>query len=316
MNTLQNKILFPLKHLNFKRYFIYLKSVFFIVSIIFILNGYFLYDNFFSISVNLSLKNEHLFTMLTILFKLIASYNVYRGDCEAILGNNYYNLTAFGMRDADMISSSKYNYFLRLCPDKTSTETYEEMDVFLMQCNDEKCNNLITQNELNYKPLNPKDFSQGIVYHANGEPYLEDGVFKTIDLEFRIKCNKNSKGINIPFETKIDDKSVTGSFIVTMESEYGCPIQIASPTPTPLFQPDCKFEKRMNKEPKKGIKVDMKNLNDGPFGIKVDLNIDNQQGHRTLYYQPCERMMCPPTFTCEEEPNDYSSAWLCDLTER
>ncbi|KAH0790482.1 hypothetical protein GPJ56_005601 [Histomonas meleagridis] len=173
------------------------------------------------------------------------------------------------------------------------------------------CRNVITQNSFDYKPLYSHDFSKGILYHASSEPYLEDdNLYHTLDLEFRIYCDPTQTSSDIPISVEVDDASEAGLFIVTMNSSAGCPIPTASPSPTPMYQPHCKYIKRLSTNPKVGLDIDLSTLNGGPFGIKIPITIKNEE--HELFFQPCERVQCPSTYICVEGTDIYSSSWLCN----
>lgn len=248
--------------------------------------------------------------MLTIIFSLFVTYNKYIGDCYAILDKYEYDLTKFIDKDPYYSISDYYSYVIRLCRSRISAEN---SDAFLLQCPKgtftSNCREIIGQNSLNFKPRNPQNFSEGVIYFAESEPFTEDGVnYKTIDLEFDLICDQNEKSDTIDFAYTFKDDTDIGQIKLRGRTSSACPSIVASPTPTPVYEPDCKYTDRKDDETAVGIDGDLSLLNDGPYGVKTAITVGEK--NMTLFYQACERMLCPPTFSCEK--SGYSSAWLCD----
>ena len=239
-------------------------------------------------------------------------YPVQRGDCEAILDTWHYVLRPFQARPADQFeSSSNIRYIARIC-EQTNRVSNEFEDTFLMRCTDRACESCITQNSLDYKPLNPKNFSEGVIYYAEGEPFHdENGMFRTVDLEWRIICDPSVTDPNVKADfTVIEGDNLTGLVTGTIRHAAGCPTQQPRPSPSPAYAPNCYFEERYDNDKSKGVRVDLTDLNDGPFGVKSTITVNGVK--KRLYFQTCERMTCPPRYTCPEEPDNLSSAWICD----
>ncbi|OHS97640.1 hypothetical protein TRFO_09348 [Tritrichomonas foetus] len=250
-------------------------------------------------------------------FTTALSYNIYRSDCVAVLDAYKYDLTRFTGQDAFIPSTDYATYYIRLCPDPTMTGS--TMDVFVMQCPKKAgslCRNIITQNSLDYKPRNAKNFSNGIIYYADSEPFSDDNgrTFRTLDIEFDLECDpsvttNDTVELFKQWKFTIDDTSRAGFITVRGSHESACPTIVPSPTPTPPYEPDCTYIDRIDTNTSFGISGDLKNLNDGPFGVRAPLKIADTD--YVLYYQACERMLCPPTYTCGT--SGYSSAWLCQI---
>lgn len=247
--------------------------------------------------------------MFNFLFALLVSYNRYIGDCYAIIDQYEYDLTQFIDKDPYFSESNSYTYVIRLCP---NTVSGDKEDVFMLQCPKDfssACRDIITQNSLNFKPRNPKNFSEGVIYYAEGEPFTEDGqTYKTLDLEFDLICDPQSTADKIDFTYTYDDEVNIGQVSLRGKTSAACPKVVQSPTPTPVYEPDCKYTDRKDDDTDVGIDGDLKTLNDGPFGVKTILTIDGK--NKSLFFQACERMLCPPTYNCST--TGYSSAWLCD----
>lgn len=246
--------------------------------------------------------------MLFLLVSFVFSYNIWRGDCVAILDRYKYDLTRFVGKTLTNYTDNNI-YYLRLCPENDRGDT---ADVFVLQCpkSAPSCRYLITQNSLDYKPRNPNNFSEGVIYFASSEPFSDDDgkTYKTLDLQYDLICDPTATGSDVEF-TLTFDESQLGMITARAHTAAGCPEIVPSPTPTPDYQPECDYTDRIDDNITFGIKGNLNALNDGPFGIKSELIIDGYKKY--LYYQPCERMLCPPTYTCST--NGYSSAWLCEI---
>lgn len=237
------------------------------------------------------------------------SYNIWRGDCIAILDRYQYDLTRFSGITI-MNQTTKNNYFIRLCPDSDLGDSF---DTFVLQCpvsGGESCRHLITQNSLDYKPRNPNNFSEGVIYFASSEPFLDEDkkTYKTMDIQFDLICDPKMTEANVDFTLTFDESSL-GLITARARTAAACPTIVPSPTPTPAYQPECDYVDRIDDNITFGINGNLNELNDGPFGIKKEIIIDGSK--KIIYYQPCERMLCPPAFTCST--NGYSSAWLCEI---
>lgn len=251
---------------------------------------------------------NHNILMLFIFFASALSYNVWRGDCIAILDTYKYDLTNFTSITIHNQTDDFY-YYMRLCPDFEQGDT---ADVFLLQCpkkSGKSCRYVITQNSLDYKPRNTKNFSEGIIYYANSEPFSDDDgkTYKTLDLEYDLICDPTAVSPSERDFTLTIDESNLGLITARARTSAACPTIVPSPSPTPEYQPECDYRDRIDDNITFGIDGNLNTLNDGPFGIKTKLMIDGTE--KILYYQPCERMLCPPTYNCTS--NGYSSAWLC-----
>jgi hypothetical protein len=178
-----------------------------------------------------------------------------------------------------------------------------------MKCNAAVCLNIVTQNSFDWRPYNPDNFSEGVIYFAEGEPYLgTDASYRTLDIEWWIHC---SPGTDITPSFIVDDSDAltTGLIIAQVNSSAGCPIPTSPPTPTPAYNPKCRYVSRWTANQSLGVQIDLAELNDGPFGVK-SLSL----GNSVLYFQACERMTCPPLYQCPEDLGSLSSAWLCNST--
>ena len=249
--------------------------------------------------------------LLSLFLSLSKAYRIHRGDCYAVIDQYEYDLTRFTGMDAFTPTSLEYQYYIRICPeDFDESTTSETVDVFVLQCPQTgDCITVITQNSLDYKPRNHLNFSEGLIYYADSEPFSTDGgrTYKTLDLVFDLECDPTATTSNIDLRFTIEDQQASGSIIGRGKTSAACPKIVPSPTPTPAYEPDCSYIDRIDNNITYGIFGNLSLLNDGPFGIRSQISIANK--NYILFYQPCERMLCPPTYTCSSQ--GYSSAWLC-----
>ncbi|OHT02840.1 hypothetical protein TRFO_29911 [Tritrichomonas foetus] len=258
--------------------------------------------------------------MILITFLSLAvstDYNIIRGNCEVLLDKYFFSMIDF--KDMDSIqyrpTSSEFAYILRLCSDGATTDI-DYFDVFLIQMSSKtgKSVNVITQNSFDYRPLNTANISEGFIYYADSEPFEspKDQSIRTLDLEIQIRCDPSITTLDIQnlIEFSVTDSISAGKFIAKFNHSFGCPKAThPTPTPTPAFQVDCEYIDRLDSDPKRGIWADLSFMNDGPYGIKTIQNVAGVNHY--LYFQPCERIQCPPNFICPTKI-EYSSAWLCN----
>jgi hypothetical protein len=127
---------------------------------------------------------------------------------------------------------------------------------------------VITRYSIDWRPLDPTNFSAGVIYFAEGEPYqTTDGVYRTLDLEWWISCGTNDLP-SAPAEYMIDDNGTTGLFIGVISSTAGCPTFDTRPIATPPYSPKCQFTRRSDANRSVGLQFDLAELNGGPFGVK------------------------------------------------
>jgi hypothetical protein len=131
-----------------------------------------------------------------------------------------------------------------------------------------------------------------------------------LDVEWWILCDPQGDD-QVTFMIDDGDELTAGLIIGMVNSSSGCPVPTASPSPTPAFSPKCTYVHRWDVNTTLGVSIDLAYFNDGPFGVKSSASLPNGQ----LYIQPCERMTCPPLFTCPETPDELSSAWMCNMTD-
>jgi hypothetical protein len=198
---------------------------------------------------------------------------------------------------------------MRICPSNASNIND---DVFLIKANRTVAVDVITQNSFDYRPYNAQNFSEGIIYYAQGEPYvMPDSTYHTLDIEWWIICDP--AGDSIPeFIIDDDDTTIDGLIIGRIRSPAGCPVPASVPSPTPFYNPKCQYTDRWDQNTSLGVQFDLADLNDGPFGVKSIIWLHGVQF--ILYFQTCERMTCPPLYSCPEEPDSLSSVWLCNLS--
>lgn len=241
-----------------------------------------------------------------LLFSLL--YSKWVGNCAAILGQYKYNLTSLVNQPIIKYQHESNYYYMRLCSEPSLEST---SDVFVLRCssNSNTCYPIATRYNVNYTPVNPQNFSEGIIYYTNDEIYYDndDGAYKELSLKLELKCKDTQDGIN-DVSITINESS-TEIINVKAYSSAACPIIVPSPTPTPSYQPHCIFSSRMKSNITFGINGNFMNLNHFPFGMTVDVVVDGKP--KLLFYQPCERISCPPSFSCSND--GFSSAWLCEI---
>jgi hypothetical protein len=229
-------------------------------------------------------------------------YPVVHESCGATLNTSYYNLYNFKNRRFDYVRFGLLLYYVfRMCPPGSGFWNVSEPfnDEMLMKTNFTSPETffgvVISQNAIDWRPLDPDNFSAGVILYAQGEPYLENGVWRTLDLEYWVRCDPSISNIDTPINFIVDDNSTTGLIIGELGYIGACPQEVR-PCPTPMYSPQCVYVRRSTDDESVGIEFDLAELNDGPFGIKTNVTIGGEQFN--LYYQPCERMTCPPQYNC------------------
>lgn len=244
---------------------------------------------------------------------VLAYERIERGTCWANIDGNKYDLSEIAKAKGLMSWEEQgYTYYMRLCDslksgDLPAESTIDIRDVSVARCQGGTCQPLLTTNSFDFKLYDKANPSSGFIYEADGEPILSGSEWTTFDIDINLRCDSTATNPDVNFETRV---SVTGSettLILSGSSKYGCPTSMPLPAPTPEWTPDCSVHKKVFQIVYYGVFVDFHDLNGGPYGIRAGV------GSNVLFYQPCERMLCPPGYSCDTE--EYSSVWLCNPTD-
>lgn len=133
--------------------------------------------------------------------------------------------------------------------------------------------------------------------------------YTTTDVHFAFVCNTSQVDPNLDLDVVAVSNGQELSFYFMSQTVYGCPTNTSLPTPTPTVSPYPQSEYIFYDpdDSHYGLQFSLYDLNGGPHGIRVPLQIRNVPGERILFYQPFERTECPGV-TCDET---FSSAWVC-----
>lgn len=191
-------------------------------------------------------------------------------------------------------------------------------DVYAARCHKttKKCDALITENAWDWTFYDATNKSNGITYYAIGEPLkISDITYFTLDVRLDVGCDPSQtqydSSARIIFDI-IDENEASIRIIVA--NAYGCGQKVEPPTPTPNpFKPNCQYTDRYDPNMNFSIDIDLSKMNGGPYGIRSH-NVPMNGKNYTLFYQPCERMECPPSYKCGD--TNYSSAWVCEIDTR
>jgi len=134
-------------------------------------------------------------------------------------------------------------------------------------------------------------------------------TLSTWKVEIDVTCDENQE--NPLYEVK---PTVTSGSVheikFTLPYSRGCGVHEAkTPTPTPEYTPQCEYDARMPDEPLKGISMDVRETNGGPFGHMYFDNINKTDYF--IFYQPCERSKNPAR-PYDYTDNELASVWLCN----
>lgn len=252
---------------------------------------------------------------------LTAPYPINRGVCWANIEGHLYNLADIE-GDAPYqyhYLTDGYNYYIRFCKELTlselglpSTSDFDPSDVYVARCKDSSCEALITENTWDWRYLDSSNSSKGVIYSGIGEPFIiSTDVYFTFDINLKLTCNPKVEPT--PTYKIIFDAIDTTETELTLiaENKLGCPKPTITPTPSPSpFNPQCNFTDRYDDKLDFGIDLHLEEMNSGAYGVRAMVSADNSF---VLFFQPCERMSCPPDYTCTD---NLSSVWLCAQKEK
>ena len=265
-----------------------------------------------------------LISLLLARMQTASPYPINRGFCTAnINGYNYSFLKMSEVRDVDVYHDTdhSWDYYISLCNDLTKEEIggqsdLDLTDVLVVRCdaqNPANCIAVATEQSFDWKFFDPKTPDLGVIYYAEGEPYLDPasayGVPYTFDIEVVDICDKTQTSGTETATFVYDDNDNTITLRMRIANSFGCPTRTSVPTPTPTpWPPKCRYIDRYTVAPAFGVDIDLAYLNGGPYGIRVPVTWKGKE--HVIFFQPCERMSCPVGFTC---PTDaWSSVWFCE----
>ncbi|OHT06707.1 hypothetical protein TRFO_25168 [Tritrichomonas foetus] len=262
--------------------------------------------------------------LLVLFVSLSFSVSIERFPCAANINGYLFNITelANGRKNGfDIIKRTDDDrYYFKMCGELPHDElpplAPDSTDISVMRCNysSHECASAIPVQSFDWKLLDQDNPNEGVIYHASGEPFVdpEDRQYYTIDFEIMLYCDKSETKPDTNYTYLVYNNTNEVVVRVIFFTAFACPVKKPSPSPTPNFAPDCEFEYYMSSVSHYGVYTDFKIFNDGPYGIRVPLTINKSE--KTMFYQPCERMLCPFNYTCTD--SGYSSAWLCDPVTR
>lgn len=255
-----------------------------------------------------------------------ASYPISRGFCKANLNGIEYDFN--GMKDRFekyFAVNENRTYYIRFCQDLSEKDfvpedgvPFDYTDVYIARCEgtSSSCQPLITENSWDWRYLDANNKTKGVIYYAFGEPLLTGtDKYYSFDIQIKVTCDPDEETGSTKFIFDNIDTN-EASMSLSFANKYGCGVQVNTPTPTPTpFTPNCDYIDRYDDLTSFGIDLHLADLNGGPYGIR-GANLSTSTGDKNLiaFYQPCERMECPPGYQCSSET--YSSIWICNNEKR
>lgn len=265
-----------------------------------------------------------LFSLLLARLRNSYPFPISRGFCTAnINGYSYSFLEMAEKRPVDKYQDFDHgwDYIISLCNDLTKEEIggqsdLDLSDVLVVRCDQtdpSQCIAVATETSFDWKFYNPEKPEEGVIYYAEGEPYLDPssayGVPYTFDIEVVSICDRSETTGNGSATFVYDDNDNTITLRMRLANVFGCPTTAPVPTPTPTpWPPSCRYIDRYTIHPAFGVDIDLAYLNGGPYGVRVPVTWKGKD--YLIFFQPCERSTCPIGFTC---PTDtWSSVWFCE----
>ena len=252
-----------------------------------------------------------------------------RGNCSVnINGYNFSLSDLVGTRPVDIYYDRKnfWNYYVSLCDSLTPEEigaesTLDLTGVLVARChslNTDRCLALLNEEAFDWRLYDPSSPEAGVVYFGKGDPYFDPEspyeIPYTFDIEVAVLCDPSATGSGEVATFNYEISGMTITLKMELRSAAGCsksPGPPPSPSPDGWF-PKCQFTRRNGGIENLGIKADLSQLNNGPYGNQISVTVAGEE--KWLFLQPCERTTCPMGFQCPDD--EWSSAWLCGKTDK
>ncbi|OHS98268.1 hypothetical protein TRFO_35366 [Tritrichomonas foetus] len=242
-------------------------------------------------------------------------YPITRETCSVNINGSFYNLSNFENRNADFFYDEflGLTIFTRMCGGLFDLDIpiyYNHQNLFShLACNlsSKMCFPLISKYSQDYRPLNDLDFNDGLIIEYKGEPIKIYEKYFIFNIFYSIKCDYDQTSSNISLTPNIDVLDQIIRIKYELSYSGACPISTPAPSPTPKYYPNCKHTAHLPNDQTQGIQIDLNDFNSGPGGSMLSVSINNSQHY--VFYQPCERILCPTNAKCNSE---FSSIWFCD----
>lgn len=165
------------------------------------------------------------FEMLFFLFSTLI-YTIWKENCITIHNKYKFDFTNLSNQSIIKYQYGSSNYFIKLCSEKTEST---QSDFFVLQCSlKNDCQLIIAHNNVNIIPRNPQNFTEGLIFVANGESSsYKNG--KAFNIKLDLKCDPNIIGINNIEMTFNESSTISDSMIIKLSSSAACPKIIPSP---------------------------------------------------------------------------------------
>ena len=246
-------------------------------------------------------------------------YPIERYECGAWIDKYNYHIEELQNRGLERVSykydDTTIDFYITTCSGFSSIDlpySFSGQEQYsLAFCINERstCWPLASKYSLDYAPYDPKDFTKGIALSLFGQPtsgfYVGD--FKNPwKIEYNVICNESQTDVLYPSKSSVSMKESLNEITFELQYSGACPVNEAkTPTPTPMYTPQCEFDARDPTNPLEGISMDLRDLNAGPYGHMFMDNINDK--NYWIFYQPCERSKNPAN---RSDPR-WGSVWLC-----
>lgn len=252
-------------------------------------------------------KTMTFFRMFFVFSNFVASRLESRSLCAINIEGNTYNINAL-QSGVQNFTYEGFTYYFKLCGSLKISDVPGAAEDDIVGANIMRTNGSVIQSVNYLAQFDFNEIPEGVTYTGDGEPFLDDGIYRSVDFDFYIKCD-GSTSDNFNYIPQYDEATNTLQFRVNYKNKAGCMGSAPKPTPTPTFNPICNFASRMDHDENLGINAHFGEVDGGPYGIRSTIKVNGKK--HAFYYKPCGRMECPPENTCES--NEYSSAFICPL---
>ena len=172
----------------------------------------------------------------------------------------------------------------------------------------QKCYELSSIYDFEWTPKIDENLSWGLIWESNGEPNeVEPDEWMDWEVEFEFLCDPKNESLEPEwiFDVTRHDPRI----VLKWANKLACGEQAPTPaTPTPgPWNPDTNLIFRDPADPMRAIKMDMKDVSNGRYGVHTQIDYDNEK--RWLFFHPSDRIMACPGTECDEP---YASVWLCE----